>query len=167
MKREREVYRNRIELLQGTLDMLILQTLQWGAQHGYGITPGAAHAIRRSAAGGDRVAVSGAAPDGAAEVDRRGVAGRRSRTSGRASTGSRQRGGGSWRTTGPGGTRWWRRSLRFWKRRAEERRDEPVARLRDEEAGAGRGDRIAPADGDCGSCRARRNSRASSSRSGA
>lgn len=32
-----EPYRNRIELLQGTLDMLILQTLQWGAQHGYGI----------------------------------------------------------------------------------------------------------------------------------
>jgi PadR family transcriptional regulator PadR len=28
---------NRIELLQGTLDMLILQTLQWGPQHGYGI----------------------------------------------------------------------------------------------------------------------------------
>ena len=32
-----EVYKNRIELLQGTLDMLILQTLQWGQQHGYGI----------------------------------------------------------------------------------------------------------------------------------
>jgi PadR family transcriptional regulator, regulatory protein PadR len=30
-------YQNRIELLQGTLDMLILQTLQWGAQHGFGI----------------------------------------------------------------------------------------------------------------------------------
>lgn len=28
-------YKNRIELLQGTLDMLILQTLQWGDQHGY------------------------------------------------------------------------------------------------------------------------------------
>jgi PadR family transcriptional regulator PadR len=33
----REKYQNRIELLQGTLDMLILQTLQWGPQHGYGI----------------------------------------------------------------------------------------------------------------------------------
>jgi PadR family transcriptional regulator PadR len=33
----RERYRNRIELLQGTLDLLILQTLQWGPQHGYGI----------------------------------------------------------------------------------------------------------------------------------
>ena len=32
-----ERYRNRIELLQGTLDMLILKTLQWGPQHGYGI----------------------------------------------------------------------------------------------------------------------------------
>src|SRR3984957_15161196 len=31
-------YQNRIELLQGTLDMLILQTLRWGPQHGYGIT---------------------------------------------------------------------------------------------------------------------------------
>jgi|SRR5436309_9313281 len=30
-------YKNRIELLQGTLDMLILQTLQWGPQHGHGI----------------------------------------------------------------------------------------------------------------------------------
>ena len=35
-------YQNRIELLQGTLDMLVLKTLQWGAQHGYGI----ANAIR-------------------------------------------------------------------------------------------------------------------------
>ena len=33
----RNRYKNRIELLQGTLDMLILQTLQWGPQHGYGI----------------------------------------------------------------------------------------------------------------------------------
>jgi transcriptional regulator len=30
-------YRNRIELVQGTLDLLILQTLQWGPQHGHGI----------------------------------------------------------------------------------------------------------------------------------
>lgn len=29
---------HRIELLQGTLDLLILQTLQWGPQHGYGIS---------------------------------------------------------------------------------------------------------------------------------
>ena len=27
----------RIELLQGTLDLLILQTLQWGPRHGYAI----------------------------------------------------------------------------------------------------------------------------------
>jgi DNA-binding PadR family transcriptional regulator len=31
-------YQNRIELLQGTLDMLVLKTLQWGDQHGYGIS---------------------------------------------------------------------------------------------------------------------------------
>ena len=31
-------YENRIELLQGTLDLLILQTLQWGPRHGYGVS---------------------------------------------------------------------------------------------------------------------------------
>ena len=41
MRREREVYRNRIELLQGTLDMLILQTLQWGADARVRHRPGA------------------------------------------------------------------------------------------------------------------------------
>lgn len=34
---KREPYRDRIELLQGTLDMLILRTLQWVPQHGHGI----------------------------------------------------------------------------------------------------------------------------------
>lgn len=38
MKTEQEKYRNRVELLQGTLDMLVLQALQWGPQHGYGIS---------------------------------------------------------------------------------------------------------------------------------
>jgi PadR family transcriptional regulator len=32
-----EPYKNRVELLQGTLDMLILTTLQWGPRHGHGI----------------------------------------------------------------------------------------------------------------------------------
>src|SRR5437763_17020614 len=35
-----------IELLQGTLDMLILRTLQWGPQHGHGV----GQAIRQGSA---------------------------------------------------------------------------------------------------------------------
>ena len=38
IREKRNPYQNRVELLQGTLDMLILQTLQWGPQHGYGIS---------------------------------------------------------------------------------------------------------------------------------
>jgi len=32
-----ESYQHPLELVQGTLDMLILQTLTWGPQHGHGI----------------------------------------------------------------------------------------------------------------------------------
>ena len=35
-----EPYKNRVELLQGTRDMLILQTLQWRPRHGYAIAQG-------------------------------------------------------------------------------------------------------------------------------
>jgi len=37
-----ERYKSQMDLLQGTLDLLILQTLMWGPSHGYGI----AQAIR-------------------------------------------------------------------------------------------------------------------------
>jgi len=36
LKRER--WQNRTGLLHGTFDLLVLQTLQWGPQHGYGIS---------------------------------------------------------------------------------------------------------------------------------
>lgn len=35
---DRDDYRTRMDLLQGTLDLIILQTLKWGPQHGYGIS---------------------------------------------------------------------------------------------------------------------------------
>jgi PadR family transcriptional regulator PadR len=38
MTSARERYRNRTEILQGTLDMLILQTLRWGPRHGYALS---------------------------------------------------------------------------------------------------------------------------------
>ena len=43
---ESEPKEKHVELLQGTLDMLILRTLQWGPQHGHGI----GQAIRQSSA---------------------------------------------------------------------------------------------------------------------
>jgi len=35
---DRQSSRPPLELLQGTLDMLVLRTLQWGPQHGYAIS---------------------------------------------------------------------------------------------------------------------------------
>jgi PadR family transcriptional regulator PadR len=38
MTAPRARYQNRTEILQGTLDMLILQTLQWAPRHGYALS---------------------------------------------------------------------------------------------------------------------------------
>ena len=51
MNSGKEMYRNRVELLQGTLDMLILQALQWGSMHGYGIAQAIRLEISRGVAG--------------------------------------------------------------------------------------------------------------------
>jgi PadR family transcriptional regulator, regulatory protein PadR len=34
----KKTYRNRTEILQGTLDLLILQTLEWAPRHGYALS---------------------------------------------------------------------------------------------------------------------------------
>ena len=47
MAQERQPYQNRIELLQGTLDLLILRTLIFGPEHGQGI----ARAIQQTSDG--------------------------------------------------------------------------------------------------------------------
>ena len=38
MATRKDRYQNRTEILQGTLDMLILQTLQWAPRHGYALS---------------------------------------------------------------------------------------------------------------------------------
>ena len=38
MSNQRDRYQNRTEILQGTLDMLILQTLRWAPRHGYALS---------------------------------------------------------------------------------------------------------------------------------
>jgi transcriptional regulator len=38
MTSPKATYQNRTEILQGTLDMLILQVLQWGPCHGYALS---------------------------------------------------------------------------------------------------------------------------------
>jgi PadR family transcriptional regulator PadR len=35
---KRRVHRDRVEVLSGTLDLLVLQALRWGPRHGYGIS---------------------------------------------------------------------------------------------------------------------------------
>src|SRR5215468_7244142 len=38
MSKRKDRYQSRTEILQGTLDMLILQTLQWAPRHGYALS---------------------------------------------------------------------------------------------------------------------------------
>jgi hypothetical protein len=48
--------------------MLILQTLQWGPQHGYGIVQAFRLRSGDGASGGDRITVSGSPSIGASEL---------------------------------------------------------------------------------------------------
>ena len=70
---------DRMDVLQGTLDMLILQTLQWGPQHGLRIAQGIrlkSEELLRVEAG---IALSGAPPAGTARLAEIGMEGLRQR----------------------------------------------------------------------------------------
>ena len=62
---------SRTELLQGTLDMLILRTLLFGPAHGESNRKTNTTHYGRRAAGGARIAVSGSASHGAQGLDHR------------------------------------------------------------------------------------------------
>ena len=92
---KRERYQNRIELLQGTLDLLDPADAAVGAAARLRHRPGDPAGIERRAAGRHRIALPGAPSSRGAEVDRRDLEAVRRTTSGRGCTGSRRRGGGS------------------------------------------------------------------------
>ena len=59
------------DLLQGTLDVLILKTLSTGAMHGWGIAQRIQQLSAGRAGGQPGLALSGAPPPGRAGLDRR------------------------------------------------------------------------------------------------
>ena len=61
------------DLLQGTLDLLILKAVSLGPLHGYGILLRISADFSRSVAGAARLALSRAAPAGTPRMDRRRV----------------------------------------------------------------------------------------------
>jgi hypothetical protein len=63
------------DLLQGTLDLLVLKTLQAGPTHGWDIAQRIQAGFAGGVAGGSGVVISGAAPAGSAGLDRFGVGG--------------------------------------------------------------------------------------------
>lgn len=72
MGEKKERYQNRIELLQGTLDLLILQTLQWGHSMATGsVWPFATNPVNPPGRYG--LTLSGAAQAGKAEMDQVGM----------------------------------------------------------------------------------------------
>ncbi len=62
---------SRVELLQGTLDLLILRTLLAGPTHGHAIAKHIQTDLGGPPPGRDRVAVPGAPPAGGERLDRR------------------------------------------------------------------------------------------------
>ena len=64
---------NRVDLLYGTLDLLILRTLVYGPSHGHAIAKHIQRVSERRPPGGNRLAVPRLAPTGRAGLDRGGM----------------------------------------------------------------------------------------------
>ena len=102
---KREPYLNRIELLQGTLDMLILQALRRGSEHGYGIGQSIRSGSGEVLQVGNRIAVPGAASSGAPGLDPVGVGARRPTINAPSIINSRRPAGRTWPRSTAAGTR--------------------------------------------------------------
>jgi hypothetical protein len=67
-----------LDLVRGTLDLLILKSLTWGPQHGYAVVS----AIKNSTEGGGGGALPGSLPDGGQRLDRIGMGALQKQTAG-------------------------------------------------------------------------------------
>ena len=104
--------RDRLELLQGTLDLLILRTLRSGPAHGHAITK----IIERGSGDLLQVEQGSLYPALHRLIKRRWITAEEGcprTTAGRSTTGSQRKGGSSSRRRSASGTSWFRRSPAF------------------------------------------------------